>query len=277
MPIYHQTGNSIGNHSYNVFIYDKINYELHFHKNYEIIYVIEGSAICCINRKTRTIRKGDFAFCLSNEVHSIKSEGKAKIWIGVFSEDFIHEFKKYQKNREGEDFVFRCPESLMNYLTENLIKSELCDVFVIKSCLYALCSEYLKQIPLVEREDKQAEIMSDVVEYVEQNYKNTPSLSELAERLGYEYCYFSKIFNRMFSMSFNEYLNTYRFNEACAMLTITDMPITDVAYESGFKSIRSFNNTFKKLAGISPSEYRRAQPSAHSFPVTVAGNSLCAE
>ena len=262
MPIYHQPHNSIGNHSYNVFIYNKINYDLHFHKNYEIIYVIEGTAVCSINNKTRTISEGDFAFCLSNEVHAIKSSGEAKIWIGVFSEDFIHEFKKYQKNKEGKDFVFRCPESLMKYLRENLIKRELSDVFVIKSCLYALCSEYLRQIPLVEKEGKQAEIMSDVVEYVEKNYKSTPSLSELAENLGYEYCYFSKIFNRMFSMSFNEYLNTYRFNEACAMLTTTDMPITEVAYESGFKSIRSFNNTFKRLAGLSPSEYRKTRPLA---------------
>lgn len=262
MLIYHQPNNSIGNHSYNVYMYDSINYDLHFHKNYEIIYVIDGSALCSINGKSGVISKGDFALCLPNEVHSIRSVGKCRLWIGVFSEDFIHEFKKYHKNKEGKNFAFRCNESIMDYLEKNLIKKELSDVFIIKSCLYALCSEYLKQIQLVEKRGKQAEIMSDVVNYVETNYKNTPTLLELAENLGYEYCYFSKIFNRMFSMSFNEYLNTYRFNEACSMLTTTDMSITDIAYESGFKSIRNFNNTFKRLSGVSPSEYRRARPLA---------------
>ncbi len=260
MPIFHQPHNSMGNHSYNVNIYSKTNYDPHFHKNYEIIYVISGKAVCTINNKTKIIEEGDFAFCLSNEIHSIKGIDENKIWIGVFSEDFIHEFKKYQKGKTGVDFSFKCPESLMNYLKENLIKEELSDVFVIKSCLYALCSEYLRQIPLTEKKDKQAAIMSDVVDYVERNYKRTVSLSSLAEELGYEYCYFSKIFNRMFSMSFNDYLNTYRFNEACAMLTNTDMPITEVSYESGFQSIRSFNNTFKRLAGVSPSEYRKIRP-----------------
>lgn len=260
MPIFHQPHNSIGNHSYNVYFYDCIDYDLHFHKNYEIIYVIKGKAVCSINNHTKTLEEGDFAFCLPNEVHSIKSIGDVNIWIGVFSEDFIYEFKKYQWGKTGSDFSFRCSESLMNYLSENLIKAELSDVFVIKSCLYALCSEYLRQIPLTEKKDKKTAIMSDVVDYVEKNYKKTLSLSSIAESLGYEYCYFSKIFNRIFSMSFNDYLNTYRFNEACAMLTNTNMPITEVSYESGFQSIRSFNNTFKKLAGVSPSNYRKMRP-----------------
>ena len=204
---------------------------------------------------------GDFAFCLSNEVHSIKSIGEGKIWVGVFSEDFVYEFKNYQKNKRGNSFVFRCPEILMNYLKENLLKEDISNVFIIKSCLYALCSEYLKQNPLTETKEKQDEIINVIVDYIEKNYKGSLSLSELAKRLGYEYCYFSKMFNRTFSMTFNEYLNIYRFNEACAMLTTTDIPVTAVAYESGFKSIRSFNNTFKKLSGISPSEYRRMIPS----------------
>ena len=261
MPIFHQPHNSAGNHSYNVYIYKNVDYNLHFHKNYEIIYVMEGKAHCSINNKTEIISEGDFAFCLSNEVHSIKSIGDSKIWIGVFSGDFISEFEKYQKNKEGENFVFRCRENLMSYLKDNLIKKELSDVFVIKACLYALCGEYLRQIPLRNKKEKHIEIMCDVVEYVEKNYKNRPSLLELSQKLGYEYHYFSKMFNRMFSMNFNEYLNVYRFNEACSMLTTTDNPITDVAHECGFNSIRSFNNTFKTLAGVSPSRYRKINPS----------------
>ena len=262
MPIFHQPHNSIGNHSYNVYIYNSINYDLHFHKNYEVIYVIKGKAICSVNNQTKIITEGDFVLCLSNEIHSIKSIGEVIIWIGVFSEDFIHEFKKYQKGKTGTDFSFRCPENLMKYLLENLIQKEVSDVFLIKSCLYALCSEYLRQIPLEQSNSKQAELMGDIVEYIERNYKKTLSLASIAESLGYEYCYFSKVFNRLFSMNFNDYINIYRFNEACNMLTETDMTVTDIAYESGFQSIRSFNNIFKKLAGISPTEYRRIRPSA---------------
>lgn len=258
MPIFHQPNNSMGNHSYNVYIYDNVDYDFHFHKNYEVIYVISGKARCSVNEKTKILEAGDFVLCLSNDIHSIKSEGDSKVWIGVFSEDFIHEFSKHQKGKTGNDFSFRCPETVMKYLNENLIKEELSDIFVIKSCLYALCSEYCRQIKLVETNGKKASIMGTIVEYMEKNYKRSISLNELAESLGYEYCYFSKIFNRLYSMRFNDYVNIYRFNEACTMLTESDLSITDISYESGFQSVRSFNNTFKRLSGISPSQYRKS-------------------
>lgn len=256
MPVFHQPHNSTGNHSYNVCIYDHVDYGLHFHKNYEFIYVMHGSAACSVNGKTKVVREGQFAVCLSNEIHSIKSIDNSKVWIGVFSEDFIHEFAKCHKGKTGEDFVFECSDSLMAYLLDNLIKDNLSNVFVIKSCLYALCAAYLQQITLKESVGKDMSVMGEIVDFVEKNYKTNVSLKTLAASLGYEYCYFSKLFNRLFSMSFNDYINTYRFNEACSLLTASDLAVTEIVYESGFQSVRSFNNTFKKLSGVSPTCWR---------------------
>ncbi len=255
MYIFHQPNNSIGNHSYNVNVYDDVNFDLHFHKNYEVIYVISGKALCSVNGKTKTIKEGEFALCLSNEIHSIKSLGESKIWIGVFSVDFIKEFARHQNGKSGLDFSFTCSESNQQYLLTNLIKDELSDIFVIKSCLYALCSEYLRQIPL-ESVEKKSSITGAIVEHVEKNYKSPITLASVSQALGYDYYYFSKIFRRLFSMNFNEYLNIYRFNEACALLVDSDLSVTEISYESGFQSVRSFNNTFKRYAGVSPSEWR---------------------
>ena len=149
-----------------------MNFGLHFHKNYEVIYVISGKAICSINGKTKIVEEGEFAFCLSNEIHSIKSLGESKVWIGVFSMDFIHEFAKHQSGKTGVDFAFRCSESTTRYLLNNLIQKNTTDIFVIKSCLYALCSEYLRQISLEKNVEKTSSVMSSIVEYVEKNYKN---------------------------------------------------------------------------------------------------------
>jgi AraC-like DNA-binding protein len=217
---------------------------------------MEGEIVCCINNNTRSVSAGEFVLCLSNEVHSIKSEGGSKVWVGVFSEDFIHEFKKYQKGKTGIDFKFRCKKSIHDYLLEHFVKTDLYDIFMIKSCLYALCGEYLRQIPMKKIDDKHASVMNDVIEFVENHYKNPLTLENVAESLGYEYCYFSKMFNRLFSMSFNDYLSIYRFNEASKMLTETELPVTQIAYESGFQSVRNFNHTFKRIAGVCPREYR---------------------
>lgn len=257
---FHQMQNSVGNYAYNVRIYDDFVCGLHFHKNHEVIYVMEGEAVCSVNGRTKTLCQGDFAFCLSNEIHSIRSNGEGKIWIGVFSEDFIYAFKEYANGKTGSDFSFRCSDSVMQLLSKHLIREEISDVFLIKSCLYALCSEYLRQVTLHKSEGKHASLMGKIVEYIEKNYKKDLSLSDIAEYFGYEYVYFSRIFNRIFSMSFNDYLNVYRFNEACAMLLKTEMTVTKISEECGFKSIRSFNHVFKKLADVSPREYRKAKP-----------------
>lgn len=256
MPIFHQPGNSVGNHSYNVYIYDRLDYDLHFHKNFEVIYVISGQASCCVNNRTKTLLAGEFAFCFSNEVHSIRSLGESRIWIGVFSEDFIQEFANYQHGKTGEDFSFRCADGIMLFLSEHLIRETLSDVFMIKACLYALCSEYLRQIPLLESGSRDGSFMQSSLDYIERGYRNTLSLSGLAKHLGYDYCYCSRTFNRLFSMHFDQYVNIYRFNAACALLTETALSITQISYESGFQSLRSFNQIFKKLAGIPPKVYR---------------------
>jgi xylan 1,4-beta-xylosidase len=57
-------------------------------------------------------------------------------------------------------------------------------------------------------------------------------------------------------MSFTEFLNSYRLDAALALLTETDKDITEIALESGFQSIRSFNEYFKSRIGTTPVKYR---------------------
>lgn len=267
MPIYHQRGNSVGNHSYNAYFYTDCTYEPHFHKNLEILHVQHGRVELHVNNRSAVLTDGDFAFVLPNEIHSFRSELGARLWIGVFSEDFVQEFANYQRGKTGSAIVFRCSEQLMPLLSEQLIRRELTDLFLVKACLYLLCSEYLRQITLTENGGKAGSCMQRAADYVENNYRNEPSLSAAARVLGYDPCYFSRTFNRLFSIRFDQYVNIFRFNRACALLADTELPITQVSYESGFRSVRSFNEIFKRLAGISPSAYR-AVPSARRPKLT---------
>ena len=256
MRIFHQTHNSQGNHSYNIFFYDDISYTHHFHKNYEIAYVLSGKALYSVNDKQQILEEGDFSICLSNEIHSVKTLDNSKIWIGVFSEDFVYEFKKRIEGKTGSDFKFRCSDPIRKFLLDNLIMNRPSDILMIKSCLYALCSEYLKSVVLVERDNRRGVLMADIVEYIEANFKKNVTLKDLSAHLGYDYCYLSKAFNSLFSTSFNDYLNTFRTDYAISLLANTNITITEIAFESGFQSIRSFNYVFKKQTGMSPAEFR---------------------
>ena len=98
--------------------------------------------------------------------------------------------------------------------------------------------------------------MRAITDFISVNYRSKITLADVARELGYNYHYLSKCFHQIFNMSFTELLNSYRLDEAAAMLVETDVDITQVALESGFQSIRSFNDFFKTQLGMTPSKYR---------------------
>jgi AraC-like DNA-binding protein len=188
-------------------------------------------------------------------VHSLVSEGESLCWIGVFSEDFVHAFAKETLGKTGTDFVFRCAPPIEEFLRKNLLTAEIPPLFLLKSCLYAVCAEYNRQITLVPQEAKSGALMRAVTDYIGAQYKNSITLADMARALGYNYHYLSKCFHRIFNMPFPEFLNSYRLEAALALLTESERNIADIAFESGFGSVRSFNAYFKSRIGTAPAAY----------------------
>lgn len=253
----HQPLNSTGNYSYNMFVYDNVNITPHFHKNFELVYVISGKIYCTTGEKCATLAEGDFALFLSNEVHSIASIDDSKCWIGVFSGDFIHAFEKRARGNTGSHFVFRCEEDVQKFVEGCLLRSHQPSFYLLKACLYAVCNEYTKNIQLLPKTRKSDLMMQEIIDYIAENYNNKISLLDMSERLGYNYHYLSKCFHKIFSVSFTEFLNSYRLDAALTLLRETDKDIAEIALESGFQSIRSFNCIFKNRLGTTPMKYRR--------------------
>lgn len=254
--LFHQPHNSTGNYSYNIFTYDNVEYRPHFHKNFELVYVISGKVHCTAGDKTATLSEGDYALFLSNEIHSLKSVGNSKCWVGVFSGDFIHAFEKKTRGKTGSQFVFRCEENTQSFLDAYLLNTQQSSIFLLKACLYAICNAYENNITLLPRTGKSDLLIRNITDYISENYKYKISLLDMAEQLGYNYHYLSKCFNKTFSMSFTDFLNTYRLDAALVLLTTTDKEIAEIALESGFQSVRNFNSIFKTQLGITPNKYR---------------------
>ena len=254
--LHHQPTNSQGNFSYNACIYNGESWETHFHKNFEAVYVYKGNLLCTADDKSDWLYENEFALFLSNEIHSLTPNADTVYWVGVFSGDFVHSFEKICKDKTTDKFKFTCKPSILEFLKANLITTETPPIFMLKSCLYAMCNEYLEQVTLSKKEGKSFLVTQAIIDYISENYKNKISLSELSEKLGYNYHYLSKKFNKVFSMSFSEFLNLYRLEAATQLLTETDKSITEIAIESGFQSIRSFNEIFKSHIGVTPAKYR---------------------
>lgn len=255
--IFHQPSNSMSNYSYNaVFYTDKV-WDFHFHKNFELIYVLEGAVNCTINNKPYRLSAGDFGLCLPYDMHKYLPECNTHYWVLVFSEDFVSYFSNQLVGKMSDGFRFRCDEVEEKYIRSHIIDNQSPTIITLKSCLYAVCERYKNSVNLVKN-DKRNSIMCDIADYISENHTGKLSLQSLAEWLGYDYHYVSRLFHQMFNMTFSDFTNIYRLETAVRLLKDTDKSITYIAYESGFQSIRTFNDFFKKNTGLSPSVYRKA-------------------
>jgi AraC-like DNA-binding protein len=70
--------------------------------------------------------------------------------------------------------------------------------------------------------------------------------------------HFTRFFKDTTGMTFWQYLNNYKVSKAVNLLINTSDSISEIAFNSGFNSIKTFNRVFKQVKGCSPSEFRKA-------------------
>ncbi len=90
--------------------------------------------------------------------------------------------------------------------------------------------------------------------------KNDLSLNEVAEKMTVSYRIISQVINDRLGQNFSEFINTLRIQEAEALLKDPEMQnesIASIAFDSGFNNLTSFNEAFRKINRMTPSQYRK--------------------
>jgi AraC family transcriptional regulator of adaptative response / DNA-3-methyladenine glycosylase II len=100
---------------------------------------------------------------------------------------------------------------------------------------------------------------ADLIDRPESWNGPTPSMQDLAQRLGVSDRHLRRIFEARFGVSPLQYLQTRRLLSAKQFLTDTALPISEVAHLSGFASVRSFNAAFVQHYALNPSQLRRSR------------------
>ena len=155
--IFHQPENSLTNYRFNAVTYTDTVWDFHFHKNMELIWVLEGAVSCTVGGRSFRLSKGEAGLCLPYEIHKYVPEANTMYWVLVFSEDFVHAFAKQIAEKTGDGFAFRLDPSVEGYLRARLLENPAPSVFTLKSCLYAVCEAYLATVPLVEKNKSKEE------------------------------------------------------------------------------------------------------------------------
>ncbi|WP_028986628.1 response regulator transcription factor [Thermicanus aegyptius] len=103
------------------------------------------------------------------------------------------------------------------------------------------------------------EPIREAIQFIDQHLKEEISLKDVAEYVHLNPSYFSVLFKEQVHLTFSEYITRRRMQRAKELLITTNLPISEVAEEAGYKTTKYFIKLFKEIEGITPSVYRRNQ------------------
>lgn len=124
--------------------------------------------------------------------------------------------------------------------------------------LTLLFGKLLKQCEL-KKSDVSQDSISSILTYCANHYKENVSVADVADALHISRSHISRLFSARINMNFCDYINCLRLVDAANMLGNEDVSITEIAYKSGFSTLRTFNRAFLKHYGVSPSEYKKTR------------------
>jgi AraC family transcriptional regulator of adaptative response / DNA-3-methyladenine glycosylase II len=94
------------------------------------------------------------------------------------------------------------------------------------------------------------------IRLIEEGFLNEASVAELADRLGMGSRHLLRLFLRHTGATPTQVAATRRVQKAKRLLDETQMPMSEIAFVAGFRSVRRFNDAFRATYGRSPSSFR---------------------
>ena len=139
-----------------------------------------------------------------------------------------------------------CDKRYHNKILNNSITGAIISEVCCQSSLYKKYSQV----------NQTSQIFNDIADYVQYHSSENISVSQVAEYFGYNPKYLSSFFKSQSGMTLKQFMLQAKMDTAKAELTDTNHSISQIAYNVGFNDAHNFTNAFKKITGLSPSEYR---------------------
>ena len=254
-----------------------INDNLHKHIFFELVYVLSGSATHFLGEESTSLRAGDYFIIDTGSAHCYRDTKNFEIINCMFLPEYIDRaladcpslssMLSNQVLRFGLPFnvntadrIFHDNDGSVKRLFKVMEKehSAKCTGY------FELLRCYLTQILVhavrasEESESKRSEhsATAAVADYLCAHYKEPLSLSALAKSVGYTPQYLSAIFAKDTGMNIRTFLQRLRVEEACKLLSQSNIRLSTVAEAVGYNDTKHFARVFRKHKGISPREFR---------------------
>lgn len=236
----------------------------HYHNRFEIYFITKGTATYFIDNKTYELEKGDIILIPEGVIHN------TKYGTNMYSRMLINCSHRYIPAS------VRPSLSSMLYLYRNpAISDEVYDLFLKIEKEYNnrdchtddILSCYTNMLFfLLERNkdgcihvDTRNQCIEEAIEFLQGNFAENITLSELAHRFSMSPEHFSRTFKKETGFGFSKYLNLLRLQKAEIIIKQNEQAsITQIAEECGFEDSNYFSVKFKEMYGISPKKLQKS-------------------
>ncbi|MFD0861188.1 helix-turn-helix domain-containing protein [Sungkyunkwania multivorans] len=247
----------------------------HFHPEMEIVYVNGGAGKRHIGSHISYYNNGDLIFIGANLPHygftnrfsGNKSETVVQVREGLLGTDFMKlpEMEEvqllFEKAKKGIVFHGETKRHIGAQL-ESLVPLDSFKrlLRLIKILQYlASSTEYtllnLEGI-MIETEPQDNERLNQIFAFVQQEFKRSIRLNEIAGHVSMTVPAFCRYFKQRTGKTFTKFVNEHRLVHAIKLISEQPLSITEVCYECGFNNFSHFHKSFKTYTGKTPTKYR---------------------
>jgi AraC-like DNA-binding protein len=247
----------------------------HFHPEYEIVYVEAAEGVRHVGDHISRYREHDLVFIGPNIPHLNFDYGvhtSCEQVVVQMKEDFLgKDFfslpelqavrELFERGRRGLSFSAETKAIIGAKLKRLADLQHFEQLMELLSILQIMASaeetKSLDSRPVSNQfVGKERERMNLVHKYIEDHYQHSIDVKEVAALVHITTAAFCRYFKKTTRMTFTDFLNQYRINQAKKML-LHDRNVTEACYGSGFENLSYFNKLFKKLTGENPSGFRK--------------------
>jgi len=222
---------------------------------YTLVFVTNGNAIYEVSGENIRVEKGDVVFFHKGKLHSVKSD-KKNPWSfysvafdisNMENKDIIPMLTRIKQFGQYDEFFRMINSEWTAKKTGSLIKCRS----LIMDILYNL----IQEVEIKRPDELHYAKIEKVKGFLIENYRKTFTVSELSAIAGLSSSYFRMIFKKNTAMTVIQYQNKVKISKACDLLLSESCNVTEAAYSVGYNDIYYFSRVFKKIKGMSPSEY----------------------
>jgi AraC-like DNA-binding protein len=247
----------------------------HFHPEFEIVYVEGTSGTRHVGEHTSVYEGSDLVFIGPNIPHLNFDYGVRKSCEQVIvqmkehflGKDFLDvpEFAAikslFEKSHFGISFSGKTKQIVAKHLKQLPNLEHFDQLMLLLQILrtLAVSDEFtlLNNAPAGNKSlQKEQHRMDAIYKYVEIHFDENPDVNVIAEHVNLTTAAFCRFFKKNTKMTFTDFVNTYRINQAKNLL-LQGKTVSETCFAVGFESLSYFNKLFKKVVNENPSDFKK--------------------